>query len=70
MAISPYLLISCQMRKIAIHRRVFLDNKQACRGKKKARSQMLRAWVASYRSLSGRQIIMNTYLKELYLSMT
>ena len=26
--------------------------------------------VASYRSLSGRQIIMNTYLKELYLSMT
>lgn len=44
MAITPYLLISCQMREIAIHRRVFLDNKQACRGKKKARSQMLRAW--------------------------
>ena len=26
--------------------------------------------VASCKSLSGRQIIMNTYLKELYLSMT
>lgn len=42
MAISPYLLISCQMREIAIHSRAFLDNKQACRGKKKARSLIIR----------------------------
>ena len=33
MAISPYLLISCQMREIAIHSRVFLDNERARGGK-------------------------------------
>ena len=70
MAISPYLLISCQMREIAIHSRAFLDNERACGGKRKPEVRCFGHGVASYRSLSGRQIIMNTYLKELYLSMT
>ena len=68
----PYLLISCQMREIAIHSRTFLIISRLVGEKESPKSDYTNFGhgVASYRSLSGRQIIMNTYLKELYLSMT